>query len=455
MTGQPLARCIGLAFWLAVTMAPFAAGAASPVMPGPSPIGSVGDRGKLEELTKSAEQACGYVEFAGTRGAMLAEAVKGLADAWKLVEAHERNFPNTKAEREHRWKLSARVRRTGGGKLSDPAHRALVEQVEAWARFVGDVASWNWQPPAACPKDTRTSQVPANTRATREEVARATRSADLPQNLLLALNLGMPEFAAPSNPATVSRPRTNRPLLNNTSVSTAGVVGRPAEQDYWDAALRYAGEFSGFRIAAGIGVESITATAEVTNQFDRFFAPDDSSSWTIDKTNTRIALDMRFEFGNGPFRPVFGMGTSFGSQNSDPIVVSRTYAPNDFTMVYIRNFNPNTFNVHAGLKAELYQGRGYTVSLVPNIGLYRQTYEIQLSGAAGQPYAATEKVVNWTPAFGVEAQIDVAAMQLYLGYRAYASGGDGNVSGRTPFAESRVDTSLEFESVIGGARIRF
>jgi predicted porin len=184
------------------------------------------------------------------------------------------------------------------------------------------------------------------------------------------------------------------------------------ENDRWDIALRYAGEFSGFRLAAGIGYgvgsdnSDVSATAEAIPGFDE----------------ARILLGSAsvLHVGSGLF-----LSGSAARRDVDVIGANK-----DVEQTY--------WSVRGGI-AKNWFGIGNTV-LYGEYHKWHSDQDLTVSGLA----TTSNEAAIW--GLGVVQNIDAAAMELYLAYKNH--GVDLNGPGATPDTE---DTHL----VISGARIRF
>jgi hypothetical protein len=210
------------------------------------------------------------------------------------------------------------------------------------------------------------------------------------------------------------------PTLGGFSASAAW-----GEDDVWDAALRYAGEFSGFRLAAGIG-----------------YAHNDS--------------------GLGDFNEEF---TSTGGINTGPKIsqvkgsasILHVATGLYLTGAYVRQDNdtagrPDTtlYYVNGGI-AKNWTGLGNTV-------LYGEYARVNdgLTGLSSDPLDA-DGIANglvtdshatvW--GLGVVQNVDAAAMELFLAYRRYSASIDTTVGGARTLDYNDMDV------VMGGARVKF
>jgi hypothetical protein len=191
------------------------------------------------------------------------------------------------------------------------------------------------------------------------------------------------------------------------SPSIGGFVAQASwgEDDVWSASLRYAGEFSGFRVAAGIGYQH------------------------RDPVNTAGDLDQSAA-------ALLGRGESeWSAALSVMHVPSGIFAQGHYAksndMGFVAGRDANIWLIQAGITKNWF-GLGNT-SLY---GEYGNADDFLKSAGA----ANTSEVKFW--GIGVVQQLDAAAMEVYLGLRSFETQAN---------AVSADDLNL----VHGGARIRF
>jgi hypothetical protein len=192
---------------------------------------------------------------------------------------------------------------------------------------------------------------------------------------------------------------------------TASVSG--GEDDYWDAALRYAGEHHGFRVAAAV---AYTSNVGGFGEFSDGAPPAagvEPDSWKGSASILHVASGL------------FLTGAYVLQDYNEPGV-------SDTTLWYLQ----------AGISKNWF-GLGNTV-------LYGEYGKVD-DGLALT--ASSSEATVW--GLGVVQHIDAAAMELYLSYRRY--------SGEATFAVEQVEgppatrtlDANDFDAVVGGARIRF
>ncbi len=194
--------------------------------------------------------------------------------------------------------------------------------------------------------------------------------------------------------------------------------GTWGEDDVWSASLRYAGEFGGIRVAAGIGYEQQDPSATQTIQLDnggRFMDHEWSGSLALMHVPSGLFAQGHYatsEFLNGE-DGTFWMVQAGITKNWWGIGNTSFYGEYGRAEDYIK----------AGINAASNGG---------------------IQATAGFP-DATSDVKFW--GLGVVQQIDAAAMEVFLGYRHF----DNDVGGTGAPATGSGDLDL----VHGGARIRF
>jgi hypothetical protein len=194
------------------------------------------------------------------------------------------------------------------------------------------------------------------------------------------------------------------PTFGGFSASVSG-----GEDDYWDAALRYAGEFSGFRIAAAIAYTSnVTGFGEFS---DGAFPVVQTAFLGLEPTSVKGSASI-LHVGTGLF-------------------LTGAYVNQDYEAA---GFNDTTLWYVQGGITKNWTGLGNTV-------LYGEYGNVE----NGLGSAVSSEANVW--GLGVVQHVDAAAMELYLSYRQYS--GDATFEGEGTFDAN------DFDVVVGGARIRF
>jgi hypothetical protein len=208
--------------------------------------------------------------------------------------------------------------------------------------------------------------------------------------------------------------RANGISYTSPTVGGFSVAAAWGEDDIWDASIRYAGEFSGFRLAAGFGYASnINGLGELT------------------KDNPGV---------NGP-EPGLWKGSASILHVASGLFVNGAYVRQDNDLA--GRDDTTLWYVAAGI-AKNWTGLGNTVLYGEYARVEDGVQSTTNSVAGGSKnafgIALDSEATVW--GFGVVQHIDAAAMELFLSYRNYS----GDVNG--------VDAE-DFQAVMGGARIKF
>jgi len=200
------------------------------------------------------------------------------------------------------------------------------------------------------------------------------------------------------------------------------------ENDVWDIALRYAGEFSGFRVAAGVGyIHNSNGLNEVG-----------SDAGTPSATCTNDADNAAFHC-----QPNVWKGSASVMHVASGLYLTGAYVNQDNDAA--GQGNTTLWYVQGGI-AKNWTGLGNTVLY----GEYTRVNHGLLSTTSGSKYLpfTDSRATVW--GLGVVQHIDAAAMEVFLAYRRY-SGELENFPG-----SGNIDLTLQdFDVVMGGARIRF
>jgi hypothetical protein len=195
------------------------------------------------------------------------------------------------------------------------------------------------------------------------------------------------------------------------SPSIGGFVAQAAwgEDNVWSASLRYAGEFSGFRVAAGIG-----------------FQEQDVGACTAFCGIDSTTFENRGE-------------TEWGGSLAVMHVASGLFAQGHYAESEFFNGNDaNIFLIQAGITKNWF-GLGNTSFY----GEYAKAENYAGFGVAPNPDTSEVKFYG----LGVVQQIDAAAMEIFLGWRRFDID--------TDLAAPSANLADELDLVHGGARVRF
>ena len=199
-----------------------------------------------------------------------------------------------------------------------------------------------------------------------------------------------------------------------------------AEDDVWTASVRYAGEFSGFRVAAGIGYlaqdDTIASGADPVQLDTGARNVDHEWSGSLAVMHVPSGLFLQGHYAQAEF---------FNGADANIWMIQGGITKNWFGMG-----NTSLYAEYGEAQDYIKSGPANNVTLYPN-------------PTDPLTFAAASSDVEFF-GIGIVQQIDAAAMELYLGWRRY----DVNVSGAnglTGFENGSSDLDL----VNGGARIRF
>ncbi|KAB2919832.1 MAG: hypothetical protein F9K29_04380 [Hyphomicrobiaceae bacterium] len=204
-----------------------------------------------------------------------------------------------------------------------------------------------------------------------------------------------------------------------------------AEDDFWDAAVRYAGEFSGFRIAATASYSQNKDAEPDATAPAATLAPD-QRKWQGSASIMHVPSGL---FLNGAY-----LQLSYHGLAATDTVSGAAFGTN----------RPDTkFWYVAGGIAQNWTGLGKTV-LYGEYGHIDDGATGLAATAAGYNIAAASVVSDSEVTFwglGVVQNIDAAAMELYAAYRNY--------SGDVSVASGAAVQVEDFQMVMTGARIKF
>jgi hypothetical protein len=240
-------------------------------------------------------------------------------------------------------------------------------------------------------------------------------------------------------------------VINYTSPTVGGfqVAAAWGENDAWDVALRYAGEFSGFRVAAGIGyTDNIGGFGEANNGSD---IPTDAdrtpTSWKGSASVLHVA--------SGLF-----LTGAYMVQNNDVGVANvntNTYfGAGDTTYWYLqggitKNWTGLGNTVLYGEYAKIEDGvfACGTGNTAPSGYVTGTCHDDPAYGGSGFDIITGSEVNVW--GLGVVQNIDAAAMELWLSYRHY----EAEINSPAGNFLGPVNHYNDLDMVYGGARIKF
>ena len=220
------------------------------------------------------------------------------------------------------------------------------------------------------------------------------------------------------------------------------------EDDMWDVALRYAGEFNGIRIAAGVGyreIKDFNATADGM-----------AGCANLAGTPTELAVDCNSWGGSISVMHVptgLYVAGAYGQENDDNR--KKLFGANvkdDAEAYYIQaGIERKWFSIgKTTLYGEYWHGEfgaGLNAGGVRTLGA---TDAFNSFGGAAR--IASSDLDVW--GLGIQQSVENAAMDLYLGYKNFS--GEARLSATGTEAGSVNARSIEdFQMVIAGAIIRF
>ena len=204
------------------------------------------------------------------------------------------------------------------------------------------------------------------------------------------------------------------------------------EDNYWDVALRYAGEFNGIRIAGGIGYSVRSEYDAPAGDFDF----DCARNCSKDMEQLAGSLSIRhmptglFFTGAAGHRD-YNNVTNLGGQGSTTGIGPAPDA----------DFSSSFFYLSGGVARNFF-GLGDTV-LFGEYSEWKGNAQDTFSDAT-----SSDKLTHW--GVGVVQHVDAAAMEFWLTYKNYSLSGDCNLCSATG-AGAAEDLHL----LLAGTRIRF
>jgi hypothetical protein len=235
----------------------------------------------------------------------------------------------------------------------------------------------------------------------------------------------------------------------------SGSVGEAG--DIWGTMLRYAGEFSGVRIAAGVGYEKIddcvtpAAFAGSPLVAAQGGAP---GGYCVGGKPDIAAWGAGLSLMHAP-SGLFVQGHYNAIEYGNPTAAGSLYWGHNAT----NKKDANLWLIQGGI-AKTWFGLGNTALY----GEYGRADDWGAGLGAGRDYATPAGTTGFTPLFdvtntevgiwglGITQNIDAAATTLYLGYRNFSS----DITGAPMNGGGKIEISTEdLHVVLGGARVRF
>jgi hypothetical protein len=213
--------------------------------------------------------------------------------------------------------------------------------------------------------------------------------------------------------------RKNHVLYETPTIAGFTVQAALAEDNYWDVALRYAGEFAGFRLAFGIGYQEDT----------EFNKPADATSLS---TTTGVVCTTDCARKESELK-----GSASILHVASGLFVTGAAAQRDVEFdVAALDHDATMWYVAAGIRKNFF-GFGDTVLF----GEYGEASDMMLRV---DPTITSSDFSHW--GIGINQYIDAAAMEVFLTYKNFET---SHCHGAACF------TSDDLQVVIGGARVNF
>ncbi|MFV0297049.1 MAG: porin [Hyphomicrobiaceae bacterium] len=246
--------------------------------------------------------------------------------------------------------------------------------------------------------------------------------------------------------------RRNHVLYETPTIFGFTAQAAIAEDNFWDVALRYAGEFGGFRFAAGVGYQ----------EDGEFNAPNGAAGSGIAAGNYTVICNNNCDVTSKEVKgsasllhvPTGLFVTGAGGQRQldgrwDPGVYNSDYAGPDLTWWYVSGgISKNFFGVgKTVLYGEYLDSKG---------GLEQSAF---LSTVNNNGYAVNQtntgrsssEVQMW--GVGVTQYLDAAAMELFATYKNYSLDASGFTN--EPALNKNSGGVSDFSTVIVGTKINF
>jgi hypothetical protein len=215
--------------------------------------------------------------------------------------------------------------------------------------------------------------------------------------------------------------RRNHVLYETPSLAGFTVQAAVGENNFWDVALRYAGEFGGFRMAGGIG-HSVDEETPTFGPLSLTAAKltDTKGSASVMHMNSGLFLSGAAGMRETDWSASFGGWTATAKDS-------------------------HFWHLTGGIQKN-WLGFGATTLYAE---YHQATDMLGYEAKKGLNSASTESTLNML-GFGIVQKIDAADMDLFLAYKAFS----GDASYKYGKSGGGIDAN-DFTAVIGGARINF
>ena len=248
--------------------------------------------------------------------------------------------------------------------------------------------------------------------------------------------------------------RRNNVLYETPTLHGFTLQAAVAEDNFWDVALRYAGEFNGIRIAAGIGYHEDTKFNATFQQFDQNGALC-SNFCNASVTDLKGSASI-LHVSSGLF-VTFAAGQRELEGTRQPAtggVVGGRYTGPDLTMWWLaggvsRNFFGPGKTVLFAEYGEHDGGLAQAAFLAPALDAANGHCTVVNGANTAGGTNCDSTVTSW--GIGLLQNIDAAAMEIFLVYKNYSLDSNGFVG----TSSTLNDNVADMQSVILGTRIQF
>ena len=244
--------------------------------------------------------------------------------------------------------------------------------------------------------------------------------------------------------------RRNHVLYETPSLAGFTVQAAVAEDNYWDVALRYAGEFGGFRLAGGIGYQE-------DSKFNSASQIGFGTGGVLCATNCDVKItDLKgsasiLHVQTGLF--VTGAAGKRELEGSTLGTLATTYSGPDLKFWYIAGgISQNFFgfgktvlfgeysNSQGGLEQSSFLSRGGTAAL---------TYDANSNGSK-----TSSEVTHW--GLGVTQYVDAAAMEFFAAYKNFSLDATGFTAANSSLNSTAGNSGVhDIQTFTVGTKINF
>jgi hypothetical protein len=235
--------------------------------------------------------------------------------------------------------------------------------------------------------------------------------------------------------------RRNHIMYQSPTLHGFTLQAAVAEDNYWDIALRYAGEFGGFRIAGGIGYQSDSEFNSPTQTIDGVFSVQCTALCNVKTSEWKGALSVLhvasglFLTGSAGTRELSGTSTG---------VAGSAYAGPDLNYWHlIGGISQNFFGIgRTVLFGEYGESSG---------GLAQAAY---LGIMASHDITSDNDFTYW--GLGITQNIDAASMEVFVTYKNFSLDAHGFTGGADVLnTGSAAGGASDMSTVMVGTRINF